>query len=191
MTDVDGAIDVEMENIGLRFHNANRFAHASVRTERPCLLPHSGPRCRRLVYRRRRKRACRRSRRRKRGLRCVPGYLGAHCGRRQSGRIDELPGWTSRRPEHLSGFGYAFDGADRRQTLCPVRTVDDIAPPPRPHDRAALEPFFGASLEKWARRCAAAPNGVLYDRVGKRQMTEMRTSTRGEKVEQPSLDRFG
>ncbi len=85
--------------------------------------------------------------------------------------------------EHLSGFDYAFDRAGPGQTLWPVRTVDDIAPPPRQQDRAALEPFFGASLEKWAHRCAAAPNGVLYDRVGKRQMTEMRTSTRGEKVE--------
>ncbi len=84
--------------------------------------------------------------------------------------------------EHLSGFDYAFDRVGRRQTLWPVRAVEDIAPPPRPH-RGALKPFFGASLEKWARRCAAAPNGVLYDRVGKRQMTEMRTSTRGEKVE--------
>lgn len=85
--------------------------------------------------------------------------------------------------EHLSGFGYAFDKVDRGQTVWPVRAVEDIAPPPRPHHRGALEPFFGASLEKWARRCASAPNGVLYNRVRKRQMTEMRTSTRGEKVE--------
>ena len=85
--------------------------------------------------------------------------------------------------EHLSGFDYAFDKVGRGQALWPVRAVEDIAPPPRPHHHGALEPFFGASLEKWARRCAAAPNGVLYNRVRERQMTEMRTSTRGEKVE--------
>ena len=85
--------------------------------------------------------------------------------------------------EHISGFDYAFDSVRRGQALWPVRAVDDIAPPPPPRHRETLEPFLGASLEKWARRCAAAPNGVLYDRVGKRQMTEMRTSTRGEKVE--------
>ena len=47
----------------------------------------------------------------------------------------------------------------------------------------AVEPFFGAALEQWAHRCAAAPNGLVYNRVTRRQMTEMRSCARGEKVE--------
>jgi hypothetical protein len=46
-----------------------------------------------------------------------------------------------------------------------------------------IEPFFGAALEQWAYRCAAAPHGVVYDRVSKRQMSQMRSSTKGETVE--------
>ncbi len=100
----------------------------------------------------------------------------------------DLPAWLGYRggdkqtTEHLTGFDYAFAAGGRMQTCWPVRAVDDIAPP-RPHDGETLEPFFGAPLEQWARRCAAAPSGVLYSRVGKRQMTEMPTSTRDEKVE--------
>lgn len=85
--------------------------------------------------------------------------------------------------KHLAGFDYAFEKGDRSRIQWPVRAVEDIAPPPRSRHRGPIEPFFGAPLELWARRCAAAPNGVLYDRVRKRQMTEMRTSTRDEKVE--------
>jgi hypothetical protein len=84
--------------------------------------------------------------------------------------------------KHLAGFDYAFGGVGRAQSFWPVRAVDG-AVPPRPHRRAAVEPFFGAVLEQWAHRCAAAPNGLVYNRVTKRQMTEMRSSTRGEKVE--------
>jgi hypothetical protein len=84
--------------------------------------------------------------------------------------------------KHLAGFDYAFDGAGRAQGSWPVRAVEDV-PPPRSHRRAAVEPFFGAALEQWAYRCAAAPNGLVYNRVTKRQMTEMRSCTRGEKVE--------
>ena len=84
--------------------------------------------------------------------------------------------------EHLSGFNYAFETAGRANVRWPVRAVEEIAPL-RSRHRGTLEPFFGAPLEQWARRCAAAPNGVLYNRVGKRQMTEMRCSARGEKVE--------
>ncbi len=86
--------------------------------------------------------------------------------------------------KHLGGFDYAFGQIDRAQTLWPVRAAEDITPqPPLPHHRGAIEPFFGAPLEQWARRCAAAANAVIYNKVGKRQMTEMRTSTRGERVE--------
>ncbi len=84
--------------------------------------------------------------------------------------------------KHLAGFDYAFEKSNRG-ALWPVRAVEDIAPPPRSRHRGAVEPFFGAALEQWAHRCAAAPSGVLYDKVRHRQMTEMRTSTRGEKVE--------
>jgi hypothetical protein len=83
--------------------------------------------------------------------------------------------------KHLAGFDYAFGKVDRAQTLWPVRAVEDIAPA-RSH-RGAIEPFFGAPLEQWASRCASASNAVIYNRVGKRQMTEMRSSTRGEKFE--------
>ena len=73
-------------------------------------------------------------------------------------------------------------GQAARRAVWPVRAVED-AVPPRSHRRGAIEPFFGAALEQWAHRCAAAPNGLVYNRVTKRQMTEMRSSTRGEKVE--------
>ena len=82
--------------------------------------------------------------------------------------------------KHLGGFDYAFSGAGRTQGSWPVRAVEDAAPP-RSHRRGAIEPFFGAELEQWAHRCAAAPNSLIYNRVTKRQMTEMRS--RGEKVE--------
>ncbi|MFY9919695.1 MAG: hypothetical protein WAL26_15025 [Mycobacterium sp.] len=84
--------------------------------------------------------------------------------------------------KHLAGFDYAFGGVGRAQGFWPVRAVEEIAPT-RSHRRAAIEPFFGAALEQWAHRCAAAPNGLVYNRVTKRQMTEMRSITRGEKVE--------
>lgn len=84
--------------------------------------------------------------------------------------------------KHLAGFDYAFGGTARGQTFWPVRAVEDLVPPRTPR-RGLIEPFFGAALEQWARRCAAAPNGLVYNRVTKRQMTEMRSSTRGEKVE--------
>ena len=69
----------------------------------------------------------------------------------------------------------------RAQLLARPRGRSIVAPP-RSGRRGAIEPFFGAALEQWAYRCAAAPHGLVYDRVTKRQMTEMR-STRGEKVE--------
>jgi hypothetical protein len=84
--------------------------------------------------------------------------------------------------KHLAGFDYAFDGVGRAQSFWPVRAVEGPAPA-RMHRRAAVEPFFGAVLEQWAHRCAAAPNGLVYNRVTKRQMTEMRSCTRSEKVE--------
>jgi hypothetical protein len=84
--------------------------------------------------------------------------------------------------KHLAGFDYAFGGAARPQTFWPVRAVEDLVPP-RAHRRGFIEPFFGAALEQWAQRCAAAPNGLVYNRVTKRQMTEIRSTTRGEKVE--------
>lgn len=84
--------------------------------------------------------------------------------------------------KHLAGFDYAFGGTAGPQSFWPVRAVEDPVPP-RAHRRGFVEPFFGAALEQWARRCAAAPNGLVYNRVSKRQMTEMRCSTRGEKVE--------
>jgi len=84
--------------------------------------------------------------------------------------------------DHLAGFDYAFESNCRRQACWPVRAVEDITPP-RSNRRETVPPFIGASLEHWARRCATAPNGVLYNRVGKRQMTELRSSGRGERVE--------
>jgi hypothetical protein len=84
--------------------------------------------------------------------------------------------------KHIAGFDYAFGQVDRAQTLWPVRAVEDIAPSRSLH-RGTIEPFFGAQLEPWARRCASASDTVIYNRVGKRQMTEIRTSARGEKIE--------
>jgi hypothetical protein len=84
--------------------------------------------------------------------------------------------------KHLAGFDYAFGGVGRAQSFWPVRSVEDIVAP-RSHRRGAIEPFFGAALEQWAHRCAAAPSGLVYNRVTRRQMTEMRSSTRGEKIE--------
>jgi hypothetical protein len=84
--------------------------------------------------------------------------------------------------KHLAGFDYAFGQVDRAQTLWPVRAVDDMDPRPS-LQRGVVEPFFGAPLEQWARRCASASNGLIYNRVGKRQMTEIRTTSRGEKFE--------
>jgi hypothetical protein len=84
--------------------------------------------------------------------------------------------------KHLAGFDYAFGGGGRAQSFWPVRAVEEVAPP-RSQRRAAVEPFFGAALEQWAHRCAAAPNGLVYNRVTRRQMTQMRSCARGEKVE--------
>lgn len=91
-------------------------------------------------------------------------------------------GGDAQTTKHLTGFDYAFGGTARGQTFWPVRAVEDLVPP-RTHRRGFIEPFFGAALEQWARRCATAPNGLVYNRVTKRQMTEMRSATRGEKVE--------
>jgi hypothetical protein len=85
--------------------------------------------------------------------------------------------------KHLAGFDYAFGKKKSATTRWPVRTVEDIPPTPRARNRGSIEPFFGAALEQWAHRCAAAPNSVLYDRVRDRQMTEMRCSAQGEKIE--------
>ena len=90
-------------------------------------------------------------------------------------------GGDAQTTRHLAGFDYAFGGGGRAHSFWPVRAVEDVAPA-RSGRRGAIEPFFGAALEQWAYRCAAAPHGLVYDRVTKRQMTEMR-STRGEKVE--------
>ncbi|WP_123029161.1 hypothetical protein [Mycolicibacterium stellerae] len=84
--------------------------------------------------------------------------------------------------KHLAGFDYAFGRAGRAHSFWPVRAVEDTVPP-RPHRRAAVEPFFGAALEQWAHRCAAAASGLVYNRVTKRQMTQMRSCARGDKVE--------
>lgn len=105
---------------------------------------------------------------------CGGGDLAAPLGYRGG------DGQTTR---HLSGFDYAFGGGGKAHSVWPVRAVEDVAPP-RPHRRGAIEPFFGAALEQWAYRCAAAPHGLVYDRVSRRQMTEMRSSRgEGEKVE--------
>lgn len=84
--------------------------------------------------------------------------------------------------KHLAGFEYAFGDTGRSQSRWPVRAVEHSAPS-RSSRRGAIEPFFGAALEQWAHRCAAAPNGLVYNRVTKRQMTEMRGTARGEKIE--------
>lgn len=84
--------------------------------------------------------------------------------------------------KHLAGFEYAFGDEGRSQRFWPVRAVEHSAEP-RSGRRGAIEPFFGAALEQWAHRCATAPNGLVYNRVTKRQMTEMRSSVRGEKIE--------
>lgn len=84
--------------------------------------------------------------------------------------------------KHLAGFEYAFGDSSSTQRFWPVRAVEPSAPP-RSGRRGAIEPFFGAALEQWAHRCAAAPHGLVYNRVTKRQMTEMRSTARGEKIE--------
>ncbi|MGZ6780394.1 MAG: hypothetical protein ACXVGO_15540 [Mycobacterium sp.] len=84
--------------------------------------------------------------------------------------------------KHLAGFEYAFGGVGRAHSSWPVRAAEQSAPP-RSGRRGAIEPFFGAALEQWAHRCATAPNGLVYNRVTKRQMTEMRSTARGEKIE--------
>jgi hypothetical protein len=91
-------------------------------------------------------------------------------------------GGDAQTTKHLSGFDYAFGGFVRTQAFWPVRAVEDVTPQ-RSRGREAIEPFFGAALEQWAHRCAAAPSGLVYNRVTKRQMTELRSNTRGEKVE--------
>jgi hypothetical protein len=122
------------------------------------------------------------------GLVAARAELDVYLGISQSAAAGDLAasvGYTGGdRPttKHIGGFDYAFGNVDRAHTLWPVRAVEDIAPS-RAHHRGAIEPFFGAQLEPWARRCAAASDTVIYNRVGKRQMTEMRTSARGEKVE--------
>jgi hypothetical protein len=83
--------------------------------------------------------------------------------------------------KHLAGFDYAFHSDMRAPIRWPVRAVEEVRPAPPSRDRGRVEPFFGAALEQWAHRCAAAPNCLLYERVRDRQMTEMRT--RGEKIE--------
>jgi hypothetical protein len=90
-------------------------------------------------------------------------------------------GGDAQTTRHLAGFDYAFGGGGRAHSFWPVRAVQDVVPP-LSRGRVAVEPFFGAALEQWAYRCAAAPHGLVYDRVTKRQMREMR-SARGEKVE--------
>ncbi len=84
--------------------------------------------------------------------------------------------------KHLVGFEYAFGDGGGGQTSWPVRAVEDSAPS-RSGRRGAIEPFIGAALEQWARRCGAARSALVYDRVTKRQMTELRSTARGEKIE--------
>ncbi|OBB17396.1 hypothetical protein A5662_05835 [Mycobacteriaceae bacterium 1482268.1] len=85
---------------------------------------------------------------------------------------------------HLAGFDYAFGEATRAQSLWPVRAAEDAPPlPPPPQRRGTIEPFFGAVLEQWAHRCAAARNCLVYNRVTNRQMAVMRSISGGEKVE--------
>lgn len=84
--------------------------------------------------------------------------------------------------KHLAGFEYAFSGVGRPKGSWPVRAAEQSTPQ-RSGRRGAIEPFFGAALEQWAHRCATAPNGLVYNRVTKRQMTEMRSTARGEKIE--------
>ncbi len=84
--------------------------------------------------------------------------------------------------EHLGGFDYAFGGVGRARNVWPVRAVEQVAPP-RSDRRFAVVPFVGAALEQWANRCASSPNSLVYNRVTRRQMTEMRNPTRGEQVE--------
>lgn len=105
---------------------------------------------------------------------------GASCDLAAFVGAEDPDGQTS---AYLRGFNYAFGRAESAQADVPVRTVEDIAPPQRgPRDRGAVEPFFGATLEPWARHCATAAHGLLYNRVSSRQMTEMRSS-RGETIE--------
>lgn len=92
----------------------------------------------------------------------------------------------------LDGFDYAFDqDSDRTfgdhhcpaSNEIPVRTVADISGARGgPQDSGVVAPFFGALLEPWARRCAAATHGVLYNQVAKRQMTAVRSGA-GETIE--------
>jgi hypothetical protein len=112
-------------------------------------------------------------------------YLGISESAQSSGDLAapvRYRGGDGQTTRHLAGFDYAFTGGSRAHGFWPVRAVEDVAPP-RPHRRGVIEPFFGAALEQWAQRCAAAPHGLVYDRVTRRHMTEMRSGYRGEKVE--------
>ncbi len=112
-------------------------------------------------------------------------YLGISASALSGGDLAApvgYPGGDGQTTRHLAGFDYAFTGGRPAHGFWPVRAVEEVTPP-RPHRRAVVEPFFGAALEQWAQRCAGAPHGLVYDRVTKRQMTEMRGSARGEKVE--------
>jgi len=112
-------------------------------------------------------------------------YVGisesGHTGRDLAAPVS-YRGGDGQTTQHLAGFDYAFTGGGRADGAWPVRAVEDIAPT-RSHRRGVIEPFFGAALEQWAQRCAAASHGLVYDRVTRRQMTEMRSGIRCEKVE--------
>lgn len=71
-------------------------------------------------------------------------------------------------------FGPVVD-ADA-DVLLPVRILRGRAPSARRRSDP-VPAFRGADLGGWARRCAASPNGVLFNRVTRRHMTEARAAS--------------
>lgn len=114
-------------------------------------------------------------------------YVGISAGRAADSELAAYLGYQGsdkQTTDYLTGFDFAFDEIDHEPPRWPVRTVQEMTPPKlQPHAPAEVQPFFGAQLEPWAQQCASAPNGVVYNQVGKRQMAEMRSSRPGETVE--------
>lgn len=114
-------------------------------------------------------------------------YVGILAGRAADGELAASLGYQGtdkQTTDYLTGFDFAFDKIGHEPPRWPVRTVEEMTPPkPQPRPPVVVQPFFGAQLEPWARQCASAPSGVVYNHVGKRQMAEMRSSRTGETVE--------
>lgn len=93
---------------------------------------------------------------------------------------DETVGHLNQAVEEFAPVVCADDDFD-----LPVRILEDRQPP-----SGTVEPFRGAQLGTWARRCATSPNGVLFNRVTHRQMSEARAAG-GVALEVAVIGSFG